>query len=99
MPRRKNNLLTDIMEITAKMPWWVGVTLAIVSYLVLSRYSTQDMISTTVNGKPDVASIITGSFLSNCSSWSVYIANGFYNRFSNFCNSTTQAIKIAKKCV
>jgi len=61
MARRKDNLLKDIIEITAKMPWWVGVTLAIVSYLVLSIYSAQDIVSTAVVGKPDIGSIITSN--------------------------------------
>lgn len=62
MARKKDNLLKDIMEITAQMPWWVGITLAIVSYLVLSIYSAQDMVSTTVNGKSDVGLMMTGNF-------------------------------------
>ena len=35
MSRRKQSLFEDIAELTAKVPWWIGVLLAIVSFLIL----------------------------------------------------------------
>jgi restriction system protein len=35
MARRKDSTLKDIMDITAMLPWWVGICLAVVSYLAL----------------------------------------------------------------
>ena len=36
MARRNNqSVLEDLMELTAKLPWWVGAILALVSYVVL----------------------------------------------------------------
>ena len=32
MARRKTSLMEDLMEIAAKLPWWVGVALALVAY-------------------------------------------------------------------
>jgi restriction system protein len=33
--RNKNNAFDGLVEITAKLPWWVGLLLAVVSYVVL----------------------------------------------------------------
>ena len=35
--RRKDGIADDIIEIVARLPWWGGVVLAIVSFLVLHR--------------------------------------------------------------
>lgn len=35
MGRRKQSAAEDLMELTSRVPWWVGVALAVVSYLVL----------------------------------------------------------------
>jgi len=35
MARRKQNPFEDIMELTSKVPWWVGASLAAVSFLIL----------------------------------------------------------------
>ena len=35
MPRRKINSVEDIVELTAQVPWWVGVAAALVSWVAL----------------------------------------------------------------
>jgi restriction system protein len=35
--RRKDGIAEDIVEIVARLPWWAGVVLALVSYVVLHR--------------------------------------------------------------
>ena len=35
MGRRKQSALIDVLEITSKVPWWVGVVLALVSFALL----------------------------------------------------------------
>lgn len=47
MSRRKQALLEDLVEIAAKLPWWVGVVLAIVAYLVLHPFATMEIVATT----------------------------------------------------
>ena len=37
--RKKQSTLEDLMDLTAMAPWWVGVALAVVSYLVLHGYA------------------------------------------------------------
>ena len=39
MARKKQSPAEDVMELVAMLPWWVGVLLAIVSYLVLHQMS------------------------------------------------------------
>lgn len=45
MARRKNNrgVADDLIGITARMPWWVGVALAVVSYLVLHAFAQRPL--------------------------------------------------------
>src|SRR5258708_5992181 len=38
MSRNKPGLLEDLLAITAKLPWWVGIALAILSYFSLHTY-------------------------------------------------------------
>jgi len=41
--KKKQSPLEDIVEITAMLPWWVGVLLALVAYLVLHHYATAEV--------------------------------------------------------
>ena len=45
--RERKGLADDVMEITAKLPWWVGVVLAVVSYLVLHSVAGQPVATAT----------------------------------------------------
>ena len=47
MSRRKQSPLEDLIEITAKFPWWVGVVLAVVSYLLLHYFATKEIAAST----------------------------------------------------
>jgi restriction system protein len=47
MSRQKNTPLDDFMTMTSKLPWWAGITLALVSYLVLHSYATQPLMAVT----------------------------------------------------
>jgi len=42
MAKRKSTF-EDIVEITAKLPWWVGVLLAVISYVLLHAYATSEV--------------------------------------------------------
>ena len=41
MARKKQSTAEDMIDIVAVLPWWVGVTLAIVSYFILHDIATQ----------------------------------------------------------
>jgi hypothetical protein len=38
--RKKSSLVEDLIDISARLPWWVGVSLAIISYLILHNIAT-----------------------------------------------------------
>lgn len=46
MARKKTGFVEDLMEITARMPWKVGVGLAIVAYLILHYFATKTPLTT-----------------------------------------------------
>ena len=50
MARRSNSLFEDISEITSKFPWWVGVSLALFSFLFLHSYAGKELPPVTVSG-------------------------------------------------
>ena len=39
--RRKSGLFSDLVEIFAKLPWWLGVALAVIAYVFLHRAAVQ----------------------------------------------------------
>lgn len=41
MARKKTSVLEDLMDISAQLPWQVGVGLAVVAYLVLHYFATK----------------------------------------------------------
>lgn len=51
MARRKQNLIEDLIEITSKLPWWVGVVLAIVAYVWLHSVAVSEVTAVVQPGK------------------------------------------------
>lgn len=51
MTQRKQGLLFDVMEIAARLPWWIGVILAVVLYLVLHQFAVAEVIAPTKPGE------------------------------------------------
>ncbi|HWR77214.1 MAG TPA: restriction endonuclease [Thiobacillus sp.] len=43
MARRKQNRVEDLIELTSKLPWWVGVVLAIAAYFWLHHVATTEV--------------------------------------------------------
>lgn len=43
MTRRRQNLFEDLLDITSKFPWWVGVVLAAVAYLILHSFAVMEV--------------------------------------------------------
>lgn len=39
--RKRTNTLEDLMDLVARLPWWAGVSLALISYLLLHSVATQ----------------------------------------------------------
>lgn len=51
MGRRKTSLAEDLMDITAALPWWMGVILAVLAYSVLQHYAVLELPTNVVPGK------------------------------------------------
>ncbi|SFL77608.1 hypothetical protein [Nitrosomonas communis] len=51
MGRRKTSLAEDLMDITAALPWWVGVILAVIAYSILQHYAVLELPTNAVPGK------------------------------------------------
>lgn len=39
MPRKNSALINDLPELSAALPWWVNIVLAIMTYMALNYYS------------------------------------------------------------
>jgi len=43
MSRRKTSLFEDLIDVASRLPWWVGLTLAAISYFGLHRYANSPL--------------------------------------------------------
>lgn len=60
MGRKRQSPAEDFMDLVALMPWWAGVTLGVVSYLVLHRLAVPPVVTL---GTPP-ADVVKGSLIS-----------------------------------
>jgi len=51
LARRKQNLAEVLIEVTSKLPWWVGVALAIVAYVWLHSVATSEVTAVAQSGR------------------------------------------------
>ena len=51
MARKKSGPAGDFMDLVAMFPWWVGVALAVLSYLVLHEVASQPIASSVQPGQ------------------------------------------------
>lgn len=70
MARRRQSPLEDIMDITAKLPWWAGVALAIAAYLILHSFSSGPVVATAPR---DIAAAVTTPLIYLLSSIGQYV--------------------------
>ncbi|WP_198034154.1 hypothetical protein [Acidihalobacter ferrooxydans] len=42
MARRRTSFIEDVVELTSRVPWWVGVVLAVVAYLILHAVAMRE---------------------------------------------------------
>lgn len=54
MTRRANSIFEDIAEITSKFPWWVGVSLALFSFLFLHSYAGREVPLIAISGEDGI---------------------------------------------
>jgi len=61
MARKKDSPLEDIVIVASKLPWWAGITLALISYLVLHSFAVRTLVVTTGPGQMGVV-LVKGLF-------------------------------------
>ena len=49
--RKKTSAAEDWIEIVSRLPWWAGVALAVVFYLVLHRVAAQQVVAAVQSGQ------------------------------------------------
>ena len=73
MPRKKQNIFEDIIVISSKLPWWAGVSLAVISYLMLSTYASQEAVVTHSDGISKTVESILPTIFKTMASIAQYI--------------------------
>lgn len=58
MAKRRSSTARDLIDIVAAFPWWVGVGLAVGSYLLFSALAAQPMAT---GGRPNLVAIFAGA--------------------------------------
>lgn len=61
MARSRTSAFADLMNLTARLPWWAGVVLALIAYIVLRGLAGQPVVPAT--GMRDVGAQVTGSLV------------------------------------
>jgi restriction system protein len=76
MARRDQGLFDDLVDITSKVPWWVGVVLAIVTYLVLHSFATTG-VAVTANTK-NVGAVVSTQIYRTIAILGQYLLPGLF---------------------
>ena len=69
--RKKTSPADDLMELVAMLPWWAGVALALVSYLLLHRVASQEVLAATQPGQ--MGAMVTQTLWKTLASFGQYI--------------------------
>ena len=71
MARRKQNPVEDLVEITSKLPWWVGVVLAIAAYVWLHSVAMSEVTAVAQPGK--MGELVTQTLFKTLASFGQYL--------------------------
>lgn len=71
MARRKQNPVEDLIAITSKLPWWVGVVLAIVAYVWLHNIAASEVTAVTQPGQ--MGQLVTQTLFKTLASGGQYL--------------------------
>jgi len=73
MARKSNRGLGhELFSLVAGLPWWVGVVLAIVAYMVLHRYAVAE-VAPTLGGAAAVDHLVVGHLVKALATWGQYL--------------------------
>jgi restriction system protein len=68
--RRKDGVAEDFVEIVARLPWWGGVVLAVIFYVVLHRLAVPPKVAV---GTGQVANLMTGTLVAGLATVGQYL--------------------------
>ena len=71
MARRRQNLAEDLIEVTSKLPWWIGVVVAIVAYVWLHSVATSEVTATAQPGQ--LGQLVTQNLFKTLASGGQYL--------------------------
>lgn len=71
MARRKSSPIEDLFEITAALPWWAGIILSLIAYVVLHHYAIADV--RTVAAPGQIGQMMTNQILKTFADFGQYI--------------------------
>jgi restriction system protein len=71
MTRRSQSTIEDVIDITAKFPWWLGVTLAVFTYALLHFYATREV--PVAVGTPELGKVMGAGLLHTFALFGQYI--------------------------
>ena len=69
--RKKTSPADDLMELVAMLPWWAGVALALVSYLLLHSVASQQVVAATQPGQ--MGAMVTQTVWKTLASFGQYL--------------------------
>ena len=72
--RRRTELLEDLLEIAAMLPWWVGLILAVLTYWPLHHYASAEVPASVAPGQ--LGQLVTGQFIKTLASVGQYLIPG-----------------------
>lgn len=71
MTRRKSSIVEDLVDVSAKLPWWAGVVLALSAYFILHPIATQEV--SAVVGRDKLGEILTGQMAKTFAMFGQYL--------------------------
>lgn len=76
MARRSQSPIEDAIDLASKLPWWAGATLALISYLLLHWYATQEI--SPAAGLNDMVKLARSGLLHGFAVFGQYILPGVF---------------------
>jgi len=80
MSRSKQSIVEDLMEIISMLPWWVGLVLAVISYIVLSLISTHfnELASAQVKGVGQMGTLAVNKLYGTLAMFGKFVVPGAF---------------------
>ncbi len=76
MARKSQSPIEDAIDLTSKLPWWAGITFALISYLLLHWYATQQL--PTATGMNDIVKSAGSGLLRGLAAFGQYVLPGVF---------------------